>query len=185
MQMPRISPVDPATATGDVKEMLAAVQASFGVTPNLMRTLATAPAALKGYLDLAGALGGGVLGRKFRAQIALTVAQANACGYCLSAHTVLGTLAGLTADQMTGSRAGRSRDAKENAGLTFANAVVAQRGQVDDAAFARVRAAGFSDAEITEIVANVVLNIYTNYINHVAQTTVDFPPVDALRGVGV
>lgn len=181
--MPRITPLDPPTTSGATRQMLDAVQASLGVTPNLMRTLATAPAALKGYLDLNAALGVGVLDRKFRAQIALAVAQTNACEYCLAAHHVLGARAGLTPDEMTRSRAAQSPDPRREAGLQFARAVVVDRGQVSDRALANVRAAGFDDTEIVEMVANVVLNIFTNYINHVAQTAIDFPRVDVAQPV--
>lgn len=176
--MPRIPAVDPSLATGSAKQLLDAVQAALGVTPNLMRTLANAPAALKGALDLNAALASGVLDRKFREQIALTVAETNACGYCLAAHTALGAKAGLTAAEISASRNARAADAKRDAGLKFAYVVVVARGLVTDADLAKARAAGLSDAEITEIVAHVALNILTNYINHVAQTTIDFPVVD-------
>jgi uncharacterized peroxidase-related enzyme len=176
--MPRITPLDPASATGKAKQLLDAVQAKLGLTPNLMKTLATAPAALEGYLNFSGALAGGGLDAKFREQIALAVAQANSCEYCLAAHTALGSLAGLQADEIAASRSSRSSDARRDAGLKFAQAIVVQRGGVSDAAVNKVRTAGFSDGEITEIVANVALNIYTNYVNHVAQTSVDFPRVE-------
>jgi uncharacterized peroxidase-related enzyme len=177
--MPRIPAVDPSLATGEAKQLLDAVQTKLGLTPNLMRTLATAPAALKGYLDLNTTLAGGVLGHKFREQIALTVAQANACDYCLGAHAALGAMVGLSGADIAASREARAADPKRDAGLKFAKAVVAARGQVSDADFLKARAAGLNDVEITEIVANVALNILTNYINHVAQTTLDFPAVDA------
>ena len=102
--MPRIAPLDPAAATGAAKTLLDTVHSKLGLTPNLMRTLATAPAALEGYLDLNNDLARGVLDHKFREQIALAVAQANACGYCLAAHTALGTLAGLTPDAIDRSQ---------------------------------------------------------------------------------
>ena len=176
--MPRITAIDPANATGKAKQLLDAVKAKLGLTPNLMKTLATSPAALEGYLNFNGALAGGGLDAKFREEIALAVAQANSCEYCLAAHAALGSLAGLQADEIVASRSSRSSDAKRDAGLKFAQAIVVQRGGVSDAAVSKVRAAGFSDGEITEIVANVALNIYTNYINHVAQTSVDFPRVE-------
>jgi uncharacterized peroxidase-related enzyme len=166
-------------ATGTAKQLLDMVQAQLGVTPNLMRTLATAPAALKGFLDLNAALGRGVLDHKFREQIALTVAQVNACDYCLGAHAALGGMVGLSAADIAASRDARATDAKRDAGLKFASAVVNARGQVSDTDFLKARTAGLSDAEITEIIANVALNILTNYVNHVAQTTFDFPAVEA------
>jgi AhpD family alkylhydroperoxidase len=118
----------------------------------------------------------GKLDAKFREQIALGVAQANSCEYCLSAHTAIGRMVGLKPDEIAGSREAHSSDAKRDAGLQFVQALVVQRGMVSDQALAQVKAAGFSDG-IAEIVANVALNILTNYFNHVARTDVDFPLV--------
>jgi uncharacterized peroxidase-related enzyme len=177
--MPRITALERTATSGPARALLDAVQSTLGTTPNLMKTLAAAPAALKGYLDLNETLAAGILDRRFREQIALTVAQANLCDYCLAAHHALGALAGLPPDEMTRNRGGRSSEPRREAGLQFAKAVVTERGQVSDTALAAVRAAGFEDAEIVEIVANVALNVFSNYINHVAQTVVDFPPVGA------
>jgi uncharacterized peroxidase-related enzyme len=176
--MPRITPIEPADASGKVKQLLDAVHKKLGLTPNLMKTLAASPAALEGYLTLTAALAGGALDTRFREQIALVVAQTNACEYCLAAHTALAALGGLQPDEIAGSRAARATDSKRDAGLKFARAVVLERGQVSDAAVANVRTAGFDDTEITEIVANVAVNIFSNYINNVAQTVVDFPRVE-------
>jgi uncharacterized peroxidase-related enzyme len=176
--MPRITPIQPADANGTAKQLLDAVQAKLGLTPNLMKTLATSPAALEAYLNFGAALASGSFDTKFREQIALAVAQANSCEYCLAAHAVLGHLAGLKPEDITASRHARATDPRREAGLAFAQAIVADRGKVSDAALTRVRAAGFSDGEITELVANVVINIFTNYVNHVAQTVVDFPRVE-------
>lgn len=182
--MPRINPVQTAEATGKSKQLLEGVQAKLGITPNLMKTLAAAPAALEAYLNFGAALSHGVLDAKFREQIALAVAQANSCEYCLSAHSAIGQMAGLSLDEIYASRASRSKNAKEEAGLQFAQAIVVQRGEVPDNAVEAVRKAGYTDAEITEIVANVAINIFTNYFNHVAQTEVDFPRVSpALEAV--
>ena len=177
--MSRITAVDPAQATGKTKELLNAVQAKLGITPNLMKTLAHSPSALEGYLNFSGALSGGVLNAKFREAIALAVAQANFCEYCLSAHSAIGKMVGLKPEEIAASRQSQSADAKVEAGLQFAQSIVVQKGEVSNGAVEAVRAAGYSDAEVTEIVANVALNIFTNYFNHVAQTEVDFPRVPA------
>ncbi|MBI1786467.1 MAG: carboxymuconolactone decarboxylase family protein [Acidobacteria bacterium] len=176
--MQRITAIDPAEATGKAKQLLDGVQAKLGMTPNLMKTLANAPAALEAYLNFGAALGTGRLDAKLREQIALTVAQANACEYCLSAHSAIGKMVGLKPEEIAASREAHSQDAKREAGLQFARAVVEERGEVADAALARVRAAGYTDGEITEIVANVAVNLFTNYFNHVARTGVDFPRVE-------
>ena len=175
--MQRITAVDPAVATGKTKKLLDGVQAKLGMTPNLMKTLASAPAALEAYLNFGAALGSGILDAKFREQISIAVAQANSCEYCLSAHTAIGAMVGLTPQEIASSRESHAEDAKRDAGLRFAQTIVVQRGEVSDAAMAKVRGAGYSDGEITEIVANVSVNIFTNYFNLVAQTEVDFPRV--------
>ncbi|MEO8025979.1 MAG: carboxymuconolactone decarboxylase family protein [Bryobacteraceae bacterium] len=178
--MSRIQAINPAEATGKAKDLLTAVQAKLGMTPNLMKTLANAPAALEGYLNLNAALATGVLDAKFREQLAIAVAQANSCEYCLSAHSAIGKMVGLPKDEIERSRQSHSADPKREGGLQFAQKIVVQRGEVTDVDLAAVRAAGYNDAEITEIVANVALNILTNYFNHVAQTVVDFPRVSTV-----
>ena len=175
--MQRLSAVNPAEATGKAKQLLDGVQAKLGMTPNLMKTLAAGPAALEAYLHFGAALATGHLDAKFREQIALTVAQANSCEYCLSAHTAIGGMVGLKQEEIVASREAHAGDAKRNAGLQFVQALVMQRGVVSDQAVAQVKAAGFSDGDIAELVANVAVNIFTNYFNHVARTEVDFPKV--------
>jgi uncharacterized peroxidase-related enzyme len=175
--MQRITAVQPATATGKAKQLLDGVQAKIGMTPNMMKTMATAPAVLEAYLNFNGTLSTGVLNAKFREQIALAVAQANSCEYCLSAHSAFGKMAGLSADEIRSSREARSQDPKRDAGLRFAQALVVERGLVSEQAVAAVKAAGFSEGEIAEIIAHVALNILTNYFNNTARTEVDFPKV--------
>ncbi|MFN0123455.1 MAG: carboxymuconolactone decarboxylase family protein [Blastocatellia bacterium] len=180
--MPRLNAIDPKEATGKAKELLDGVKAKIGMVPNLMRTFANSPAALEAYLNFSGALGAGSLDAKLREQIALTVAGANSCEYCLSAHTAIGKMAGLNENELVASRHAGSSDPKVDAALKFAHQIVVKRGEVLDTDVQAVRAAGYGDGEITEIVANVALNIFTNYFNHVAQTVVDFPKVALTAG---
>jgi uncharacterized peroxidase-related enzyme len=175
--MTRIQPIQTQDANGKAKELLQQVQAKIGMTPNLMKTLAHSVAALEGYLNFSGALAAGVLGVQLREQIAIAVAQANSCEYCLSAHTAIGKMTGLNQEALDLSRAAHASDAKRDAALQFAQKLVVQRGQVADGDVDLLRAAGYSDGEITEIVAHVGLNIFTNYFNNVARTDVDFPRV--------
>jgi len=175
--MQRIIAVNPSEATGKTKQLLDGVQAKLGITPNLMKTLAASPAALEAYLNFGAALGTGHLDAKFREQIALAVAQANSCEYCLSAHSTIGKMVGLKPEEIAASREAHAQDAKRDAGLQFAQLLVVQRGEVSDQAVAQVKAAGYSDGDVAEIVANVAINIFTNYFNHVARTDVDFPRV--------
>jgi uncharacterized peroxidase-related enzyme len=175
--MQRITAVIPSQSTGKAKKLLDGVQAKLGITPNMMATMATSPAVLEGYLQFSSALAAGSLSAQFREQIALAVAQANGCEYCLSAHTFLGSHAGLSGGEIALGRTADSEDAKRAAGLRFAQAIVVQRGAVSDAAVAAVKAAGYTDGEISEIIANVAVNIFTNYFNLIAGTEIDFPRV--------
>jgi uncharacterized peroxidase-related enzyme len=161
--------------------LLDAVNKQLGVIPNLMKVVGNSPAALEGYLSLSGALGKGTLGAKTGERIALAVAELNACNYCLSAHSYLAAnLAKLDAAEIEANRRGSSDDAKAAAAVLFATKVVKARGHVVDADVAAVKAAGFSQGEIIEIVLHVALNTLTNYVNEVAQTEIDFPVAAAL-----
>ena len=164
------------------KPLLDAVHKQLGVVPNLMKLVGHSPAALEGFLALSGALAKGRLDLGLRERIALTVAEFNACDYCLAAHSYLGrNLAKLDEGEIAAARDGRSADPRIEAALRFAGRVAAERGRVGDADLAALRAAGFADAEVVEIVANVALNVLTNYVNNVAQTPVDFPRVELKR----
>jgi uncharacterized peroxidase-related enzyme len=176
--MSRISPVDPATATAKAKPLLDAVQTKLGVTPNMMRTMAQSPAVLEGYLNLSGALSKGSIGARLGELIALDIAEANRCGYCLSAHSYLAThVAKLSDEQIDAARVAESTDPKIRAALQFARQINEQRGEVTDEQVQAVRAAGYDDAAIAEIVAHVALNVLTNYFNIATQVEIDFPVV--------
>jgi uncharacterized peroxidase-related enzyme len=162
--------------------LLETVKKQLGVVPNLFRLTANSPAALEGYLSLNGALGKGSLNPATRERIALAVAQINGCSYCLSAHNYLGkNLAKLDDAELTANRMGKSNDAKAQAALSFAVKVANNRGAVSEADLKTAKAAGYSDAELVEIVAHVALNTLTNYINEVFKTEIDFPVVQAKR----
>jgi len=162
--------------------LLDAVNRQLGVIPNLMKVVGHSPAALEGYLSLNGALGKGTVGAKTSERIALAVAELNGCGYCLSAHSYLGSnLAKLDAAELDANRHGNSSDAKAAAALRFATRVVGTRGHVADEDLVAVKAAGYSEAEVIEIVLLVALNTLTNYVNNVAETDIDFPVVEPFQ----
>jgi uncharacterized peroxidase-related enzyme len=178
--MPRLPQIDPGQATGQAKELLLQVQQSLRVVPNMTRAMANSPAVLAGYLAFSGALQGGALPAKLREQLALAVAERNSCGYCLAAHATIGKMVGLAPADIEASRSLDLTDPKARAALRFAAAILEGRGEVSDDEFARVRHAGFGDAEIAEIIAHVALNVFTNYFNKAIEVTIDFPPVGTL-----
>ena len=179
--MSRIAiPASIAAAPAASQPLLDAVKKQLGVVPNLFRLVANSPAALEGYLGMSGALGKGELPAPTRERIALAVAEINGCNYCLSAHTYLGkNLAKLDDAEIAANRSGASNDIKADAAVRFAAKVTQQRGKVSSDDMAAVKAAGYSDAQIVEIVQHVALNTWTNYINEVAGTEIDFPVVQA------
>lgn len=163
-------------APAKAQPLLNAVNAQLGVVPNLFRLVAASPAALEGMLGLSGALRKGGIDAKTGERIALAVAETNGCDYCLSAHAYIGkNMLKLSDAEIAANRSAHSEDGKADAALTFAKKVVETRGHVSDADLQAVRAAGYSDAQVIEIVAHVALNTLTNYVNIVADTAIDFP----------
>jgi len=174
--MTRLQPLDPATATGKTKELFSAVQAKLGSVPNMMRTMANSEAVLEGYLNLSGALSHGKLNNKTGELIALAVSDSNSCDYCLAAHTFIGEkLLKTDPAVLEAARIGESVDAKTKAILQFAKTLVSKGGIVNDADVNAAKEAGINDAELSEIVAHVALNVLTNYFNNTANTEIDFP----------
>lgn len=175
-------PVSIDAAPAASRPLLEAVKKQLGVVPNLFRLVANSPAALEGYLGMHGALGKDTLPAPTRERIALVVAEINGCNYCLSAHTYLAKeLARLEDVEIQANRAGGSGDAKAGAAVRFAAAVARERGHIRSEDLAAVRAAGYDDAQVIEIVQHVALNTWTNYVNEVAQTDLDFPLVAARK----
>ena len=182
--MSRIPLIDPTTTTGRTKDMLDGVQRTLGMVPNFMKVFAHSPAALAGFLGLNGPLHQGALDAKLRERIALAVAEGNGCQYCVSAHTALGAQAGLDADEMVAARQGDASDERAAAAVTFALAVLENLGDVTTGELKAVREAGFSEAEIVEIISLVGLNVLTNLLGKAAQIDIDFPEVELLAEAG-
>jgi AhpD family alkylhydroperoxidase len=176
--MCRISAIDPSTATGATRQAFEAVKAKFGMVPMMARTMAQSGAVVAGWVALDAALAGGALGARTGELIALAIGQASSCGYCLAAHTAIGGVVGLTAEEKLDARRGRAADTKEAAAVRLALEILESRGGVSDDALALARAAGLSDAELSEVSAHVALNLLTNYFNRLADTEIDFPLVD-------
>jgi uncharacterized peroxidase-related enzyme len=178
--MPRLTPLDPSQATGETKQLYDGIQGNLGKVINIFQGMGNSSAALKAYLQMSGALKEGKLDAKLREQIALRVGQINECDYCVAAHSKIGAGAGLGQEELLSARRGSGTDARATAALQFVEKVVRGHGSVSDADVKAVKAAGFSDGEIAEIIANIALNVYTNYFNKVAGTEVDFPSVPAI-----
>lgn len=181
--MSRINtPATIAEAPENSRELLEGVEKLLGSVPNMFRLIGNSPATLEGFLGLNGALGKGTISAATRERIALAIANYNGCDYCNSAHSFLAkNLAKLDEAEISANRSGRSTDARADAAVRFALKVARSRGRVENDDIAEVRDAGYSDAELLEIVGHVALNLLTNYINEVFETSVDFPVIEAAR----
>ncbi|HEY8027585.1 MAG TPA: peroxidase-related enzyme [Burkholderiaceae bacterium] len=176
--MTYIAPLNLTEADTTTAATLNAVKAKIGMIPNLYATLAKAPSALDSFLAQNQAAAKGNLSAKEREIISLATSQVNGCHYCLSAHTLLGKNAGLNPQQIAAARAGHGGDARSAAIAGFAIALVEQRGHVDPASLDQFKAAGLTESDFLEIIANVSTMIFSNYANNVARTAIDFPVVD-------
>lgn len=178
--MTRLPIPAPENAPSASQPLLAAVKQQLGTVPNLMKVLAHSPSGLGAYLGLSAASAAGEFDAGLHERIALTVAEANGCEYCLAAHTYLGKhIAKLADDELAAARDADSEHGRIAALLRFTRAVVDTRGKVEDFDLTQFFAAGYGPAAVVEVVAQVALNVFTNYVNNVARTTVDFPPVPA------
>lgn len=176
--MARIQSLEPAQADPKARELLEAAKKKMGRIPNILGGLANSPTALEAYMTLSGVLGTGTLSARLREQIALVTAGANGCGYCASAHTAIGGSLKIDGAELSRNLNGESSDPGTAAVLSFARSVLSSRGHVSDDEFQAIRAAGFTDGQLAEIVANISLSVLTNFFNGVADTEVDFPRVE-------
>lgn len=176
------TPATISDAPAASRPLLEAVKKQLGVVPNIFRVVSNSPAALQGYVGLSDALKKGALPAATRERIALAVAEVNGCEYCLSAHTYLGkNLAKLDDAEIVANREGASKDPRADAAVRFAVKVARERGHVNEDDVRAVKLAGYDDAQVIEIVLHVALNTWTNYLNEVAKTEIDFPKVAPLK----
>ena len=175
--MSRIDTVTSETANPEQKDLLDAIQNKLGMVPNFLGILAQSPDALNAFLGLHSISEKGALDPQTRERIALTVAQGNGCEYCVSAHTAIAGNAGLSADEINANRAGSSLETKAAVAIKFAGALNEHLGEVTQAEFDAVRRAGYSNAEIVEIITHVGMNILTNIIGKATRVDIDFPKI--------
>ncbi len=175
--MEKIKAISPELATEAAKVTMAMVSKKLGRVPNMYQVMANSPAVLEAYVKFNGALSGGTLGSKMAELIALATAETNACSYCLSAHTFFGARVGLSEEQMLEGRGFYSSGEKANTGLLFVKKMLEAPKEISSSDIEPLRNAGYSDGDILEIVANVIRNIFTNYINIISETEVDWPVI--------
>ncbi|MCC3860171.1 carboxymuconolactone decarboxylase family protein [Pseudemcibacter aquimaris] len=162
--MSRINLVTTETANPEQQELFDAIQGQLGMVPNFLRIFANSPAALTAFLGLHSIADAGELDLMTKERIALALAEQNACEYCVSAHTAIGRKAGLTGAEMDANRAGTSQDAKAAIAVKFAKSLAEHNGEVTTSELLEMRNAGYSEAEIVEVITHVGMNVLTNIL---------------------
>jgi uncharacterized peroxidase-related enzyme len=175
--MSRITTIEQSNANAEQKALLDAIQGQLGMVPNFLKVFANSPAALRAFLGLHGIASEGVLNAQTRERIALALAQQNGCEYCLSAHTATGRKAGLSGSEIDANRAGTSEDARAAVAVKLARSLAEHNGAIATAELVEARAAGYSDAEIVEIITHVGMNVMTNILGKASRVEIDFPRV--------
>jgi uncharacterized peroxidase-related enzyme len=179
--MSRLTPIQTNGAASELRRTLKNSRLKLDEAPRFLQVMANSPASLRAYIRADAALVRGQLTPRQRQQVALAVAEINGCCYGLSAHYDTGKSLGLTPQEMQLARNEAAGDPKADTMLRFTRSVVLQRGDISDEDFEALGKAGFTDAQIIEIVANIALNIFSNYFSSVAKTEVDFPLLEPGR----
>jgi uncharacterized peroxidase-related enzyme len=167
------------TALPKSRPLLENYQKVLGLVPNFFALISQSPDVLKAIADMHAALGKS-LGPQTRERIHIAIAEVNGCDYCVSAHTYLGgKLSGLTSEDMALNRDGHSTDPKADAAVQFAQKVGKSRGHVTAGDLEAVRAAGYTDAQLIDIVAELAFSFVTNLFNNTFKTDIDaaFPVI--------
>ncbi len=177
--MSRLTTISPDVATGAVADIYAKIRKAAGKVPNAYATVGThSPAALGALLSLDGVVAASSLGKADIEVIKLAVSEVAGCDYCVAAHTLMGKFAGLSQETMKQVRAGTATgDAKRDALVRFVRVLVDTRGTVAASELAAVREAGYTEQQVIEVCLAVASITFTNLVNRVNDTTLDFPAV--------
>ncbi|QOG19226.1 carboxymuconolactone decarboxylase family protein [Bradyrhizobium sp. SEMIA] len=175
--MARATALKPEHVPAESKPTLDMFTKNIGFTPNMLATFAQSPIAFHAWAALLGSLSK-ALDVKTRDSIGLAVSEVNSCNYCLTVHSFTAKhMAKLPAEDVILARKGRATDPKRDAAVQFARKIIESRGHVTDADLQAVRDAGYTDANIMEIVALVAMYSLTNFFNNVFNPEKDFPAV--------
>lgn len=153
------------------RAQLAATRSAWGFVPNLHGILAESPTALIAYETLFGLVSTSTLTPAEQQVAYLTVSVFNGCEYCTMGHTYLARAADLDEGDIQALRNGASlSNPRLDALSAFVRGVVEQRGVVGDAAIEAFVAAGFTKANVLEVVTAVATKTISNYANHITRT---------------
>ena len=155
------------------------LQKGLGFVPNLYAYFAKSETALGDYLTLQNRKSS--LRVKEREVINLVTSQINGCRYCQSAHTVIGKMNGFTDEQILEIRKGTaSFDSKLDALAKFTASIVTNRGKATEESKNNFFAAGYTEANLIDVIIVVGDKIISNYIHNLTEFEIDFPIADTI-----
>jgi uncharacterized peroxidase-related enzyme len=180
MIMSRLHTIAIPEATGQAAQLFTAIKGAVGMVPNAYVAVGSnSPLALQAALNLDAALNKSSLSVQEIEVIKLAVSEVAGCDYCLAAHTMIGAKAGLSRPEILAVRKGRtSGNARIDALTTFTQTVVGTSGTVPADVVAAVQAAGYTDAQIVDTLLAIASITFTNLVNRVNDTVLDFPVAD-------
>lgn len=162
-------------ASAESQAIFDQLKEKVGKVPNVYATIGNSSKALGGLLGLADQLSQGEFDGKETEAVALAVAEANNCDYCLAAHTTVGKMQGLSETETVEIRTGEIKDEQLKALTDLAKEITVSRGKPEAATVEKFYGAGYNSAALAELITLVAVNTITNYTNHIAGTEIDFP----------
>ena len=171
--MARISLIEPAQASADVKEIYD--QKLKGKPGNVQKALAHRPAMLGNFLAFYASVGRS-LDRKLYEAVYLRVSLINGCRYCTQHHIQGSKRAGLTSDEMKALKEGNVSgfSAPEEVALAYAEKLTRTPDRATDGDFAELRK-HFSDEQIVDLHMLIGLANLTNRVTGPLALEVEFP----------
>lgn len=167
------------SAPEGAKEALSSAKKAFGFVPNLLGTMAEAPALLKAYLAVGALFDETSLSSTERQVVMLATSYENGCEYCVSAHTAISAMQKVPEAVVQAIRGGTPvPDPKLEALRRLTVSVVTTHGWPGEAELAAFHAAGYRSAQVLEVILGVGFKTLSNYVNHIAETPLD----DAFAG---
>jgi AhpD family alkylhydroperoxidase len=146
-----------------------------GFVPNQIKVLNEhSPAVARMYIATMDLVEQGELADHEREAVILTISRYNDCHYCTRTHAFLGREAGLAQDAIEAIHRGGLPDEDRLRSLVqVTRRLLDKRGWFDEDDRADLQGEGIGKTELYEINTLIGLKIFSNYVNHVAQTEVD------------
>lgn len=178
--MKKLSALTKEQATEQSRNIFGNIEKNLGMLPNIYAVIGNSSNALSSYLTFVEAQKNGSFNAKEREAISLAVSEENGCNYCLSAHTVMAKMSGITHEETINLRAGTSNNRKLNILTNLSKSITANRGRVDEGLLNTFFELGYNETALVDLVALVTEKTFSNYIGRLARPEIDFPNAEPL-----